>query len=486
MDPTTATATAVHELYESRVLDRHNAAARVHQHVQQMRLGAVPPRRPQTSEARRSATIPDLAWACSVRGQHHDFVVGPRVEVHDDFIFEGVWDGNYDRGRVHRSDLVFGSGARRGRYVVFVPPKHCWEHLYVLVDKSARSAVVSNSPVFALIRGGMATDGQFVRQVFSSIRESTDVATEIGFDRQDPFVVESERYAFYRIMFYNFMIMDGTIVLAPTVASQEFTSFSHYRQFLSQSIKQLAENAAAPGRLTKMEPITPLSSGYDSTAIAVLASELGYYEAVTQDLTIRGTYDSGQRTGAELGMRVGVTHHLLGTAPIERMGVSRTALGDISLYGEFLATAGMGDDIMLATMEEYLHGRMLLSGAMGDSVWRRRSTMKPGLPVGVAYGKSFTEFRLRVGYAFVPIPALGARLPGSIQRITRSPEMAPWTLWSGYDRPIPRRIAEEAGLRRGTFAAGKAAANPTVRARRELVFDAVEYVARRYIAWSRG
>jgi hypothetical protein len=30
--------------------------------------------------------------------------------------------------------------------------------------------------------------------------------------------------------------------------------------------------------------------------------------------------------------------------------------------------------------------------------------------------------------------------------------MAPWTIHNGYDRPIARRIAEEGGIARGTFA----------------------------------
>jgi hypothetical protein len=96
------------------------------------------------------------------------------------------------------------------------------------------------------------------------------------------------------------------------------------------------------------------------------------------------------------------------------------------------------------------------------------------------YGKSFTEFRLRVGYAFVPVPAIGARFPQPIRRITRLPGMAPWTLNQPYDRPIPRRIAEQAGLERGTFAVAKAAANPTLLYPPELTMAAVAQVAGRY------
>ena len=38
-----------------------------------------------------------------------------------------------------------------------------------------------------------------------------------------------------------------------------------------------------------------------------------------------------------------------------------------------------------------------------------------------------------------------------------SPEMAPWRLGNGYDRPIPRRILESAGVPRALFGARKKA-----------------------------
>ena len=36
-------------------------------------------------------------------------------------------------------------------------------------------------------------------------------------------------------------------------------------------------------------------------------------------------------------------------------------------------------------------------------------------------------------------------------RISRSPEMGPWVVGHSYDKPIPRRILEEAGVPRGMF-----------------------------------
>jgi hypothetical protein len=43
----------------------------------------------------------------------------------------------------------------------------------------------------------------------------------------------------------------------------------------------------------------------------------------------------------------------------------------------------------------------------------------------------------------------------SISKISDSPEMEPWRLHNSYDRPIPRRIAEAAGVDRGLFGVRK-------------------------------
>ena len=66
-------------------------------------------------------------------------------------------------------------------------------------------------------------------------------------------------------------------------------------------------------------------------------------------------------------------------------------------------------------------------------------------------GHGFSEFRLVVGFIQLPFPYLGARQMQDILEITESSEMDPWRLGNGYDRPISRRIAEEAGVPRQLF-----------------------------------
>ena len=66
-------------------------------------------------------------------------------------------------------------------------------------------------------------------------------------------------------------------------------------------------------------------------------------------------------------------------------------------------------------------------------------------------GLSLTEYRLWAGFIHCPVPYFGARQAPDINAITRSDEMVPWDVGGNYNRPIPRRIAEEAGIPRAAF-----------------------------------
>ncbi len=94
----------------------------------------------------------------------------------------------------------------------------------------------------------------------------------------------------------------------------------------------------------------------------------------------------------------------------------------------------------------------LFTGYRGDSMWRRELQDR-GEPfrAGTIAGLGVAEFRLHEGIFHCDVAFLGSCKAQQIQDITYSDEMAPWTLGGSYDRPIPRRILEEAGVSRETF-----------------------------------
>jgi hypothetical protein len=70
-------------------------------------------------------------------------------------------------------------------------------------------------------------------------------------------------------------------------------------------------------------------------------------------------------------------------------------------------------------------------------------------------GCSLSEFRARVGFLLVVPPFFGALSHPSVSTISRSAEMEPWSVGGRYDRPVPRRLAEEQGVAREAFGGRK-------------------------------
>jgi len=57
---------------------------------------------------------------------------------------------------------------------------------------------------------------------------------------------------------------------------------------------------------------------------------------------------------------------------------------------------------------------------------------------------------MRVGFLHFAVPGIGAIHAQALHRVT-SDEMRPWSVGGPYDKPIPRRMAEEGGVSRHLF-----------------------------------
>jgi hypothetical protein len=112
-------------------------------------------------------------------------------------------------------------------------------------------------------------------------------------------------------------------------------------------------------------------------------------------------------------------------------------------------------------MEPLLESRLLLTGMGGAIFWERQRAYYPGLAHDWSIfigGDSLTEFRLRVGFQCFHVAGVGAGFNETLRRITDSDEMRPWSIGTGnYDKPVPRRIAEESGVPRELFGVNKIA-----------------------------
>jgi hypothetical protein len=423
--------------------------------------------------------LPALAWVCRREGPLFDFTVGPGVETGNRGLFEGVWTGDFARMDRMASCLHFGSGAVFEARVLFVPPKHPLEHLYEFRDKHRDADYVSNSLCFSLAAGGALPGTRAFERIAPVVVERTHAATARGVYRDDPMVAEDDTFALLRVIHNNFYLEPGgRIRFSQPYLGRTFPRFEDYRRFLSDSLAALFANATHPARRRPLPPLTTVSSGYDSPAVAALAREHGCRDAVTIAARIGDAEDSGREIAEQLGLRVREFPHVSGrhVAALPMRLEGRLA----EQAREFVATAGIGDDVTFLAFEPALAGRTLLTGAWGDSIWARLADVPPGLPVRTRFGKSLTEYRLRVGFAHVPVPFIGGLFPRSIVAISQSAEMAAYSVGGAYDRPIPRRIAESAGVDRAAFGRLKVATSPDPLNQAALWRPAVEHVMTRY------
>ena len=234
---------------------------------------------------------------------------------------------------------------------------------------------------------------------------------------------------------------------------REFKDFARYRETLIAELKLLFANAADRGRSVRYRPIVTLSRGYDSTAAAVLAVLAGCGEGFTHGQAVGappGTTDSGAHIGKMLGLKV-----------TEFETLAYQGREDFP-EAEFIASGYGGPQVYMAGTETALRGRLIVTGFGGDAIWHRdHGVHAPAKAPFYAGGYSGVNFNLRLPALSVAAPAIGAGAPGRIGALSRSAEMRPWSLGGDYDRPLPRRIAEQAGIPRDAFAAAKQMVTPS-------------------------
>ena len=337
----------------------HAITARAYWSVRQGKLGRAPKKAPSRSlQIRRVDSLPPLAWTAIVTSRVCELTHGPRVEVSEAGIFEGVWDGDFAAFEPHLTEFAFGSGAIRrhdGR-IQFVCPRQTDEFLYVIRRVAKRDAIVSNSLAFALQVAGLKTSSKFFEEIERSLRARTDQQNLGGLDWAQPLVVDHDDLQLFQISYHGFEIdPTGLPRMIWTAPKSHFRDFTSYRRFVLSTIGALISNGADPRRARRLTPITTISSGYDSVAASALAVELGCKEALTLDVEVYGRPDSGLAPGKALGLEVESFPHVAGRVIPELNFPFGPELAERAY--EFIATAGVGDDVTLLPFEPRLPGR---------------------------------------------------------------------------------------------------------------------------------
>ncbi|MGB2753732.1 MAG: hypothetical protein WBD75_03675 [Phycisphaerae bacterium] len=377
---------------------------------------------------------PKLAWVATLRPGADKITIyhGPCVETSRDWCAEAVWAGEYARGDFDRTDLVFGSGLRRREHrVVFVSAGTTLDRLWY--HRGTDAWHVANSLPALLAVAGTSLAGipaDYARDVDTIGQGLT------GYKRRLP-AATGELYVQY---FHN-LVWDGQSLgeaEKPDTAPR-FDTFETYAAYLRDTAEQLATNMNNRARAHAVTPLVTVSQGYDSSAAAVVARLAGCRQSVTirQSTSLWRGSDSGEEVAHHLGLDCATYDRTARQYPLEEA---------------IWAVAGRAS-ILNWTLFDYPQPLCLFfTGSYGDKMWsrKRREYRDPFQGTSLSHG-GIGEFRLVRGVFHCPVPFWGMRHIHELQETSFSEVMQPWSVGGNYDRPIARRLVEEAGVPRTAF-----------------------------------
>lgn len=386
----------------------------------------------------RRPELPPLAWLLELGDGGDLLVCGSSVAARHDSFFEGAWAGGFEEWAFHECREVFGSGGRRTPSGwLIVPPSHTLECVFLL--RMPRGGWVgSNSLAFLMAWTG-------ARFVLPSRRLAAVFVRIVDGIGRSPIKVETTVGTLHALFHHNCLLTADGLELSPKSLPPGFPSYSAYVAHLEEAVALVASNAASQERRHAYPLLATISSGYDSPACAILARKAGCHEAFTFASARSGDPDDGSRVAQCLG---------LSFVAVERPGDMRD-LGEAEL--ELLATGMHAEEAVFATVSGLLENRTLVSGHLGGLLWDLHYRPTGTIRRRDNSGSSMGEFRLTRDFVHLPLASVGAQRGPDIARISHSEEMRPFSVGGDYDRPIPRRILEEAGVPRDYFGQSKKA-----------------------------
>lgn len=403
---------------------------------------------------RKNPVLPRLSWLLNLptSGSVANVVHGADVETAENWIIEGAWDGAFTDGDFHRTFCIFGSGIRIADDALYlVTSTALTDCLYLW--QSEHAYTVSNSLSLLLAQTGCRLDSEFdyLDQLNSILK---------GTDRYDPalHVEGHDAQSIQRLYHHNYRIKDGVLSQEPKPPSPAgvLDGFDSYYAALRSRLTAVIANGSDAARKCPMISASTMSSGYDSTAASALAYAVGTrdFYTVAEANSIRPAWMGGQTSdhghGAAKGM--GIALKEVGEVPRDVDERYYVAAGALVVEARFYP--------MAKEIEASKAPVLLFTGYNGDHSWTRltdTSVYEGGVTRQDISGQSLSEVRLHAGYINLCVPFLFADQPLEIHRLSNSEEMQPWSVGGSYDRPIPRRIAEEAGASRDSFGQEKKA-----------------------------
>jgi hypothetical protein len=389
---------------------------------------------------------PKLAWVAKCERDEVNVFHGSGVEISNDWCFEGVWQGDFQKGDFDLTDNVYGTGVRlRDNVVSFVTPIHDLDRLYY-TDINPQIHYVSNT-----LPGLLALSGL---ELSNSINYANVLTSFYYFYKKPLTIMPTRSGNNIHLLYYNNIQYDGDSLneKEKTNCTPHFSDYKAYYDYLNEVLHHIGDNAKSELRKNRIELITTLSQGYDSSAVSALAKKINCTEGISfvdGNTSFSTKCDSGKEVGNVLGINV-----------IE-LENKRQYYRDEELIW---AANGLSGQLPL-TVYDWPSDKitLLFTGQYGGIVWNSSKHDPEHLLRGSPAGSGIAEYRLHKGIIHCPFAFTGKIYAKEIEDITFSDEMNPWKLnRDHYNRPIPRRILEDQGVDRNAFGITKAIIGPWV------------------------
>ncbi|MDD7545370.1 hypothetical protein [Actinobacillus porcinus] len=418
-------------------------------------------------------SIPQNSWLVDLTNKKA--YIGNNVrKLNNSEFFEGGWAHTLSPFSESDTCIRFGSGFKiEDKNVTFFTPNHSLEGIYTI--KKDNELYVSNSLAFVM--------PQFKKFIFKDGFKMKDMARPLwrlteGLKSYPRKILcnnhlEINRYLFCKIEITIDLNISELIYKTP----YSFKDFSSYKNFLVETISQTAKNAKA------IEIASYLSKGYDSVACSALAKLAGGNLTLSVKTSRDGFIDSGVDIAQKLGMR-SVEFNRKKRDTIEKKfdwGSTNFEIIKKDEVHNFEFFVGLNFEDEVLYTDYNLHNHIVLTGFNGDVLWGMNKPVDNNLSRTETSGSSIYEFRLRQGFTHIPIALILNQISSNIRDISYSKEMEKYVIeGTNYNRPIPRRIAEEMGVDRHQFGMKKTAASTMVENLDEFRDDFFHRLMKRY------
>jgi hypothetical protein len=387
--------------------------------------------------------FPKLAWVSIIDEKRTNINVyhGKYVECQQDWFIEGIWDGPFDDDNFHETDLIFGTGMKAaGENIIFVSSSSAADRLYYSFYQD--KLLVSNSLpcLIAFTDIEMAPEKDYA-EFFRSLEKYFG-----KYERELP--VRDANGKILNILGDNLVYSSGKVTIEAKPQKHHFNDFVSLSTFMRESFLRLKNNWECSGRENKLLTFSTISTGYDSAAVSFFAAQAGcnnFFTCVSSN-TLGPKFLRSKRKKMDDGSKI--AGHMGKTCiKFDRHDFKDDFSNEIYLFPGMPNTRLTNFLPMINYLDRLNEPSILFTGIGGDSAWGGDSE-DSAYDYGVI---SLSEIRLKSGFIHCSFLFWLSRFRALLLEISGSEEMKRWSIRSSYDRPIPRRMLEEAGIPRSEF-----------------------------------